>query len=260
MSTDREAILREIAKKRVVYTLPGMDDARVHSGTYDTGYEQLAIDIYYPPGATGPVPVVIVALAYPDPPGQIRQYGPVTSWARLMAASGLAAAIYATNDCAENIHAVIRHLRANAAALGVDATSIGLFAESANVSVALSALMRDPSLKCAALVAGLTMDLDGATTVAAAAKQYMFVDACAGKSVDDLPDGVPMLFLRAGRDWFPGLNDALDRVVASAIARNLPVTFVNHATGTHGFEFDQDSELSREMVRRVLAFLAFHLR
>jgi hypothetical protein len=120
--------------------------------------------------------------------------------------------------------------------------------------------MRDPSLKCAALVTGFTMDLDGSTAVAAAAKQYMFVDACAGKSVDDLPDGVPMLFLRAGREWFPGLNDALDRVVANAIARNLPVTFVNHATGTHGFEFDQDNELSREMVRRVLAFLAFHLR
>lgn len=256
---DREAILREIAKKQVVYTLPRMDDVRVERGTYNTGYEDLGMDVYYP-AAPGPVPVVVFAFGYPDPPGQIRQYGPVTSWARLMAASGMAAAIYATNECAENIHAVLTHLRTNAAALGVDATRIGLFAESANVSVALSALMRDPSLACAALLTGFTIDLDGSTTVAAAAKQYMFVDACAGKSVDDLPDGVPMLFLRAGRDWFPGLNDALDRVVAKAVARNLPVTFVNHATGTHGFEFDQDTELSREMVRRVLGFLAFHLK
>ena len=85
------------------------------------------------------------------------------------------------------------------------------------------------------------------------------MDACAGKSVDDLPDGVPMLFLRAGGDWFPGLNAALDKVVAKAIQRNLPVTYVNHAAGTHGFELDQDNELSREMVRRVLRFLRWHL-
>ncbi len=260
MSTDRSAILREIAKKKVAYSLPGMDDVRVQGGTYNTGYEQLAMDIYFPPNAGEPVPVVLLALAYADPRGEIRQYGPVTSWARLIAASGMAAAIYATNECAENIHALVRHLRANAATLGVNAERIGVFGESANASVALSALMRDASFRCATLLTGFTMDLDGSTTVAAAAKQFMFVDACAGKSVDDLPDGVPMLFLRAGREWFPGLNDALDRLVAKAVARNLPITFINHATGTHGFELDQDNEVSREMVRRVLAFLAFHLK
>jgi len=259
MPDDREAILREIAKKKVVYTLPGMDAVTVRSGTYSTGHEDLAMDIYYPLDAAGPAPVVVFAVAYPDPPGRIRQYGPVTSWARLMAASGMAAAIYATNDCVENIHAVVRHLRTNAATLGIDSTRIGVFAESANVSVALSALMRDASIKCAALLTGFTMDLDGSTTVAAAAKQYTFVDACAGRSVDDLPDTVPMFFLRAGRDQFPGLNDALDRVIAKALARNLPVTLVNHATGTHGFEFDQDNDLSREMIRQVLAFLGRHL-
>ena len=258
---DREAILREIAKKRAVLTLPGMDEVTVRSTTYNTGYEELAMDVYYPPPSMGidRPPVVLVAFGYPDPPGQIRQYGPMTSWARLMAASGLATVVYATNECAENIHALMKHLRANADALQLDAIRIGLWAISASVSVALSALMRDASLKCAALLCGFTMDLDGSTTVAAAAKQYMFVDACAGKSVDDLPDGVPLLFVRAGREEFPGLNDAMDRVVARAVARNLPVTLVNHAIGAHSFAFDEDTELSREMIRRVLAFLSFHL-
>jgi hypothetical protein len=127
------------------------------------------------------------------------------------------------------------------------------------VSVALSALMRDHAITCAALLYGYTMDLDGATAVADGSRQFLFADACAGKSVDDLPAGVPMLFLRAGREQFPGLNDALERVVARAIARNLPVTFVNHATGAHGFDLDEDNELSREMVRRVLRFLQWHL-
>lgn len=258
-SQNHEAILREIRKKKAVLTLPGMDDVRVQSGTYNTGYEDLAMDIYYPPNATAPAPVVVIAFGYPDPPGQIREYGPMTSWARLFAASGMASVIYATNECKENVHAVVRHLRANADALGIDGTRIALWAISASVSVALSALMRDTSIRCAALICGYTMDLDGSTVVADAAKQYLFVDACAGKSVDDLPDGVPMLFVRAGRDETPGLNEALDQVVARSITRNLPVTLVNHATGAHSFAFDEDNELSREMIRRVLAFLGDHL-
>src|ERR1041385_1723273 len=103
MSTDREAILREIAKKRIVYSLPAMDDVRVQSGTYDTGNELLALDVYYPPDASGPLPGVVIAFGYADPPGRLRQFGPITSWARVIAASGMAAVIYATNDCAENI-------------------------------------------------------------------------------------------------------------------------------------------------------------
>jgi hypothetical protein len=256
---NHEAILREIRTKKAVLTLPGMDGVRVQRGTYHTGYEDLGMDIYYPSDATGPVPVVVIAFGFPDPPGQIREYGPMTSWARLFAASGVASVIYATNECKENVHAVLRHLRANAAELRVDASRIGIWAISGSVSVALSALMRDDALKCAALICGCTIDLDGSTAIADMAKQYLFTDACAGKSVDDLPDGVPMLFLRAGQEHFPGVNEALDRVVSKAVARNLPVTVVNHATGGHSFAFDEDNDLSREMIRRVLAFLAFHL-
>jgi hypothetical protein len=155
---------------------------------------------------------------------------------------------------------VLKHVRGNAENLQLGATRIGLWATSASVSVALSALMRDASLKCAALLYGYTMDLDGSTAVADVAKQFLFTNACTGKSVDNLPENVPMLFIRAGREQFPGLNDALERVVSKSIARNLPVTFVNHTTGAHGFDLDEDNDLSREMIRRVLAFLTFHLR
>jgi len=259
--TEREAIMREIAKKTAVYTLPGMDDVVVESLTYNTGYEELAMDVYYPPPAMGIArpPVAVVVFGYPDPPGAIRRYGPMTSWARLIAASGVACVIYATNECAENIHAVVRHIRANAESLSVDGGRIGLWAASASGCVALSALMRDGALKCAALLCGFTMDLDGSTRFADAAKEYLFVNACAGKSADDLPDSVPMLFVRAGREQFPGVNEAMDAVVARAVARNLPVTLVNHATGVHGFDIYEDNDLSREMIRRVLAFLTFHL-
>src|SRR3954466_5938523 len=102
----------------------------------------------------------------------------------------MAAVLYGATTPAEDVHALLRYLRDNAAGLDLDPERVGVFAESGNVTVALSALMRDHTLRCAALLCGLTMDLDGSTTIAAAGKEYGFVDACAGKSVDDLPADV----------------------------------------------------------------------
>jgi hypothetical protein len=109
------------------------------------------------------------------------------------------------------------------------------------------------------LLCGFTLDFDGSTVVADAAKEYGFVNACAGKSVEDLPANVPLYIVRAGREHFPGLNEAMDRFVAKALARNLPVTFVNHHTGSHTFDLDDDSEASREIIRRMLLFLQRNL-
>lgn len=259
--TDREAILREIAKKRVRYQLPGMDDLPVRRDIRygATSGHALPMDIYYPRDPDPRPPVVVVAFGYPDPEGGIRQFGPYTSWAQLVAASGMAMVLYGSQAPAEDIYEVLRHLRRDADALGVDAARIGLFSASGNVPVALSTLMGDPDIRCAALLCGYTMDADGATAVADASREYGFVDACAGKSVDDLPTDVPMLFVRAGRDQAAGLNAALDKVVARSIARNLPLTLINHAEGAHSFDCDEDSSITREVVRQVLAFLAFHL-
>jgi hypothetical protein len=259
--TDREAILREIAKKRVRYVIPGMDElpVRQHVMYRATSGHSLPMDIYYPRDARRHIPVVVNAFGYPDPDGGVRQFGPFTSWAQLIAASGMAMVLYGSEAPAEDVHAVLRHLREDAPALGIDAGRIGLFSTSGNVPVALSTLMRDRDLRAAALLMGYTMDADGTTAVADMSKEYGFVDACAGKSADDLPTSVPLLVVRAGRDQAHGLNDALDKVVARAIARNLPLTLMNHAEGAHGFDCDEDSPITREVVRQVLAFLAFHL-
>ena len=68
-----------------------------------------------------------------------------------------------------------------------------------------------------------------------------------------------MLFVRAGRDEFPGLNSALDAVIRQAVGRNLPVWFVNHATGAHGFDLDDGSPTGRRVIEQVLSFLRMHL-
>lgn len=259
---EHEAIVRKIAKKKVAYRLPNMDEL---PGRRDLTYRsssgsELLIDVYYPSSHPGPrVPVVLAPLAYPDPEARVRVYGPVTSWAQLIAASGMAAVLYGTEAPEEDVQAALRHLRADADALGLEMDSLGLFAASGNVTVALSVLMRERRVRCAALLYGYTMDLDGSTAVGDMARQAGFVNACAGKTVNDLPDDVPMLFVRAGRDQCPGLNEALDKVVAQALVRNLPLTLINHAMGGHGFDLDEDTETSRGLVQQVLAFLRFNL-
>ena len=261
--TDREALVREMAKKLVVYRLDGMDRVTVRRDLpyTDTAEGTLVFDLYQPPNTEPGArpPVVVIVMGYPDPTGFYRYVGWATSWARLLAVSGVAAVIYATREPAANLQTVLRYVRDHAATLGIDDTRVGILACSANVDVALSALLAGSAAKCAALLCGLTMDLDGSSAVAAASHEYGFENACAGKSVADLAPDVPLFLARAGREHFPGLNDALDRFTARAVARNLPVTLVNHPTGPHAFDVDDDSDASRAVIRQALTFLCLHL-
>ena len=114
-------------------------------------------------------------------------------------------------------------------------------------------------LACAALLCGILLDLGGSTAVADLAAAYRFANPCAGRTAADLRPDVPLLLARAGRDGTPGLNAAMDRFVAEALALDLPLTLVNFPEGAHAFDLFDGSEASRRMVRDVLAFLAARL-
>jgi len=96
--------------------------------------------------------------------------------------------------------------------------------------------------------------------VADAARTWKFVNATAGKSVADLRADVPLLVVRAGGDQFAGLNHALDRFVAGALARDLPLTVVNHAGAPHAFDLFDPSEASRLVIQQILWFLRHNMR
>ena len=259
-----------IAKKTVVYTMPGVDAVTVRRDveyhTADTG--ALAMDVYYPPGAAagGAVPAVVLIAGYPDPGLRkmlgcpFKEMGSSVSWARLLAASGLVAITY-TNHTPADVHLLLAHVRRRAGTLGIDESRLGVWASSGNVPLALSLLMRDAEapLRCAVLMYGYTLDLDAAAAVANAATTFHFANPGAGRSMTDLRADIPMFVARAGRDETPGLNDTLDRFVTAALVHNLPLTLVNHADGPHAFDLLHDSDTSRNIVRQVLAFMRLHL-
>lgn len=262
----------QIAGKRVVYTVPGIDAVTVRRDEpyRTTDAEALTIDVYYPPGAARGMrlPAVIFVLGYNDAGAQkmfgcrFKEMGAFVSWAQLAAASGIAAITYSNAEPAADLLAVLDHVRRNAASWGVDEKRIGVWASSGHVPNALSLLLQGgvgDDLKCAVLCYGYTLDLDGFTGVADAASLFRFVTPCAGKSVDDLRCDVPLLMARAGQDQLPRLNEAMDRFVTSAVRANLPLTFVNHPDGPHAFDLFHDSETSRGIVQQILAFMRCHL-
>lgn len=260
-----------ISKKRTVYQIAGMENATIRKDvvfrTTDAG--PLTMDLYYPADFTtgARLPAVVFVAGYSDIGYEkmlgckFKEMAMSVSWGQLAAASGLLAIAYANRDPMADLDALLQHVRQNAASLGIDENRIGLWACSGNAPLALWALMQEGRdlLKCAVLLYGFMLDLDGATGVAEAAQMFRFANPNAGTSIDDLPQTLPLFIARAGQEQFPHLNESIDRFVAKALTRNQPITFVNHATGPHSFDVLQDSETSREIIRQVLSFLRSHL-
>jgi acetyl esterase/lipase len=235
-------------------------------GRSDSG--PLTMDLYYPPdaGNGAPAPTVLFVTGFPDAGAEkllgcrLKDMGSYTSWAQLAAASGLVAVTYTNNEPASDVTSLLQYLRGHGAEFGIDAHRMAVWACSGNAPTALSLLMRQPSdLKCAVLCYPYLLDSDNATAVADAARQFGFVNACAAKSIEDLPRDAPLFVVRAGQDQMPGLNDALDRFMGKALALNLPLTFVNHAAAPHAFDLFLDNEMSHDIIAMILQFMRSRL-
>lgn len=260
-----------IRKRTIVYRVPEMDAVTVR---HDVEYmsapgEPRTLDLYIPPHqeSKSGLPALVFVMGYPDAGMQAmlgcraKEIGQYTSWARLAAASGMLGVTYSAQEPATETLAVLRYLRENARSLDLDSERIGIWSCSGNVPNALALLMSEgAAIRCAVLCYGITLDAGGTTHVAEAQAMFRFVNPAAGRSVADLPSEVPIFMARAGRDEVPHLNDTMDRFVADALAIDLPITLVNHRGAPHAFDTILDDEPTREIIRRILAFVRFHLQ
>lgn len=255
--------------QRVVYALPAMNRVTVRKDLiYKTaGDLELKLDVYYPPdqlaGAVRPAVVFVHGDAPQEAVHPVKDWSQYQSWGRLAAASGLVGIPFThrsseqfaqAGTVAADIGDLLHYVRTNAAALGVDADRLGLWMCATGTPFGLRAALREPPpwLRCIVAYYGL-MDLTHlhGQAPAGALAEYSGVRWVRRS-------GAPLLAVKAGQDD-PALNESIERFAAAAAAAGAPIEVITHPAGRHGFDIVDDTEASRSVIRRTLAFLQEHL-
>jgi dienelactone hydrolase len=246
-----------------------MEQTILHpDGKYKTGTDRdLHMDLYYPPGLaqeTKP-PVVVFVFGYSDAAATkltgvpLKDMGAYTSWARLVASSGMVGVTYETDQPEADLSDLISHLQSHADDLGIDASRIGLWSCSGNSPLALSHLMQDagPEVKTSVFYYGLmpTPDRYQEAQIDSLAQQLGFIPS----DLDEIRTDVPLLIVRAGQDNLRQVNASMDHFAGRALEANVPLTVINNSGGQHGFDILDDTPTTQRIIRQTLDFLATHL-
>lgn len=214
----------EVTTRRVLYEIPGMRDVPVQDASFSGADGQpLPMKAYGDQG-----PVVVLLEGYPDA-GLAKHLGCTfmemewtTSMAQLIAMSGMTAVTHSNRDPLPDAHALLARLSSGG-------RKVGIWSTSGHGPVALQAAS---AVTAAVLINPIT-------------KGYC-------------PD-TPLFVVRAGKDETPGLNAALDELVAQALAADRPVTVVNYPGARHAFDLHVDSAETRRILRQGIDFLKAHL-
>jgi len=263
----------ELIRMRVVYTVPGMEAVSVRRDLpYKTGDgtdgPPLCMDVYSPPGAPRARPAVILVHGGPIPMIGARRMGVFVSYGELLAASGFVGVAFDHRflapdrlpDAAGDVADLVAHVRANAAALGVDPGRVALWAFSGGGPFLAAALRERPAYVRAVVSYYAVLDLaepaPGAESGLGPGVRLAFSPVHAlGEDARSAP---PVLVARAGLDN-PWLNGGADRFVQAAMARGATLDLLNHPEGRHGFDILDDDARSKQIIRRTLEFLRDHL-
>ena len=258
----------------IVYAVPGMDQAVVQRDlTYKTdGAVEVKMDVYTPPGldpAARRPAVIFIHGGFLPPEMRPKDWGVYTSYGRLMAASGLIGVTFnhryhgfdekslalSFGDVAD----AIAYVRKNADRLHVDPERIALWGFSGGgPHLSLALRERLPYVRC--LVAYYAaLDLSDATLARfqasrATVAKYFPVTYL----TDQLADMPPMLIGRAGLDGL-SLNRSVQEFTTKALALGATLEVLNHPTGRHGFDVEDDDGRSRQVIARTVEFLKTHL-
>src|SRR5262249_41257262 len=129
----------DIQDYSVVYKVPGMERIAPRKDLPSGGGK---LDLYLPVGAKSPPPVVVFVNGVGR---NLKDWEIYKSWLRVVAARGSAAVMAESRRGheREDLLALLATLARDGKKLGIDATRIGIWACSANVTVAVPAVMDD---------------------------------------------------------------------------------------------------------------------
>jgi len=156
---------------------------------------------------------------------------------------------------------LVTYVRMNAASLGVDPERLCIWAFSAGPIYGLRTAFRaaSSSIRCAIAYYGGMSLLNKTYFHYTEQEEPLFREFSPVCYLHETPARIPPLFVARAELDRPFINESIDEFVQLAIAKNVPITFMNHPEGMHGFDMLNDNERSREIIRTTLEFIKVHL-
>jgi acetyl esterase/lipase len=259
---------------QVVYRLERMDEVKVHANLKysDVDNPYLMMDVYIPPDISlNDLRPIVVCI----PGGAGAQYKPkdwgiFQSWGRLIAAAGMVGLVFTHRlgypkpfllEAAADLKFAIEYIRASASSFNADPDRICLAAWSAGGALLAPAMRERPAfIRCLAAFYALLDCQQSATHTENESPASVMAFSPITCVPSDASSMIPMFVARAGGDEVPAINDSIDRFVGAAIAANATITFMNHPSGEHGFDNQNDDHRSREIIQGAIAFMLANLQ
>jgi acetyl esterase/lipase len=258
----------DFSKKRIVYSVPGMDKVTVQRGLQYTAGDKTALpmDVYVPVGlrADERRPAVILIHGGPIEPGMTpHDWGVFRSYGELLAASGLVAVtfthrLYGAEHYARSageVQAVIDSVRTRSAAFHADGGRLALWAFSGGGPLLSVAFANPPDFVKAVCSYYAILDFEGGPPVYKQVPPELSPLAQLRKGAGPFP---PVLIARAAFDD-PWLNQTVDAFVAAALEKKLTLDLLTVPTGHHAFDILDDQDRSRQVIGATVAFLKAQL-
>jgi dienelactone hydrolase len=247
--------------------VPGMHLAQVRPDLLyvDETERAVRMDVYWPAGSEERLPVVVMG----GPPAYQagKNSGQKIGWGQLLAASGLAVALFdirsdnfqaTPQEPSDDVVAAMEYLRENADELNIDAARMCTFGFSIGTAPwHLWAAMNEPNpgVVCNVVFYGVLdfqsgeFDIDQSLAAEYSAVTYLERDGS---------DIAPMFVAKAGRDE-TRINDSIDRFATLAESRGAAVTVLTHETGGHGFDISTPGPRTLEIIQETVDFLRSEL-
>jgi dienelactone hydrolase len=196
-----------------------------------SGTVTLRMDVYRPSGVGARVGPALIF--FNRATGADRSQAFYEAWARAAASRGVVAVLPDLRDGtqAADFQALMTHLAARGAQVGVDPDAVAVYAGSGNVYTALP-IVEDPKQ----------------TAIKAAVMYY------GTAPIAEFRRDLPLLYVRAGLDR-PDVNRNITALASLAVSQNAPVTLLNHASGYHAFEMFNDDDATRDVMEQTIAFV-----
>ena len=204
-------------------------------------FENLTVDIYYPPNYNfeAKLPIVILSHGFQEGPAEAdKDIVSHMDWAKLIAASGMIAiSAQAGLSPLHNSYHVLEFLTANADKLGVDLTRIGYWACSGQGDPVFQTLKNQKLPYRDAVKAAVFLYLD-------------FTSA----DPSTWPQTLSLFVVKAGSDQYIS-GSKMDKFVSRAISNNIPTEYMELADAPHGFDVFVDTQASKDIIQKSLEFL-----